>query len=125
MFNHFLDEINAQNNIPLIAWGAGYYYNLLSDFLKSIGVKYIYDKKWQDIIIDEFDGLRVISDDEIRDNKNKIIIICILDIGVASELKNKLEKELNNASIYLLRDLSPIGRIISKDEILDNSNKGV
>lgn len=125
MNENFFDVVNAYDNIPIIAWGAGCYYNLLRGFLKSINVKYIYDRKWVNKKIAEYDGLKVVSDEEIKDGKKKIIIICIFDIVTAKELETKLKNELEESRIYLLRNLSPIGREIKKNEIIYNSKRGV
>lgn len=107
-----------------IAWGAGNYYSNLRGFLNSLGVKYIYDSKWTEAVITVFDNKKVIYPSEIERLEKCIIIVCIYDMEVAIQLKAQFEDRYKNAHIYLLRELSPIGRNISKKEILLNSIKG-
>ena len=106
---------------PVIAWGAGYYYSVLKVFLNKMGIDYIYDIKWEDSALSSYDEIPIIRPAEIKKLDKCVIVICIYDLEMANELKTRLENEFKNAVIFLLRDLSPIGRNIDGEEILLNS----
>ncbi len=118
-------DLYEEKDKTIVLWGAGYYYSALNKYLKNMKPEYIYDQKWANQDIDCYDEIKVIKYDEIKKLNDCKIIICIYDIDVATELKNKLAEELKNVEIVLLRDLSPVGRKINNIEIINNSKDGV
>lgn len=115
----FMKILMGDSRIPVILWGAGHYYRTVRDYIKhSMNVNYIYDKKWENSNIREFDGYPILFFEEIKQMGTCVIISCLLDRSVEMDIYNEVYKNIPQAKIYPLRDIIPIGRSLKKEEII-------
>ncbi len=120
----FMKIMKKEVSVPVILWGTGYYYHTVRDYIKhSIAADYIHDKKWDNSNITEFDGYPVISFEEMKKIGNCAVIVCLMDRSIEEEIYNELSINMEDAQIYQLRDIVPIGRNLKKEEIINMSDR--
>lgn len=122
----YKEMLKNDSDIPVILWGIGNCYSASKEYIRQcISVDYIHDKKWENSVIAEYDGYKVISLKEISKFGRCAIIICLWNRDIEEEIINEISDNIPNALTYRLRDLSPIDRELKKEEIIFRSEEGI